>query len=394
MQEIADMKLLYINDELATGDGSNSHAVGMLQAFESILGKENVTSYPQPQDGSGKPVNHAAGGLRQKLKGPLQFVRYFRKKHLSVKRSKEIIANLHADEFKPSHVIARSTVFDITAICVAKAFNAKLVYEFNTPEFYERGVIKKEPLVGAIEKWEKKVLTASDWVYINSNICRDMLCEHYGLEKEKLLVIPNGYMSELYTENEEEREKIRTEVRAAEGLNGKFVVTFVGSLKVWHGIKTFCETAKLMQKDDDVVFMVLGDGDMHNMIADYANMHKNMIFKGKVNLETMKKYLYASDLGIMPYAKQDNFYYSPLKMFDMIGAGLPFIGTAVGQVKEFCLAELDEGFLVNDNSPNLIREKIVSIKMQLTIHMKKRIFEARKNASWLKRAETLIGIIR
>ena len=54
MCEMADMKLLYINDELATADGSNSHAVGMLRAFESILGKENVESVPKAEDGSGK----------------------------------------------------------------------------------------------------------------------------------------------------------------------------------------------------------------------------------------------------------------------------------------------------------------------------------------------------
>ena len=76
------MKLLYINDELATGDGSNSHAVGMLRSFEKILGAENVASFPKAEDGSGKPVNLKAGSLKAKFKGPLQVVRYFRKKYV------------------------------------------------------------------------------------------------------------------------------------------------------------------------------------------------------------------------------------------------------------------------------------------------------------------------
>ncbi len=190
------MKLLYINDELATGDGSNYHALGMLKSFEKILGEENVCSFPKAQDGSGKPVNHAAGGLRHRFKGTLQFIRFFRKKYLSIKRSKQIIKELNIENFKPTYIVARSTVFDITAMYVARAFGAKLVYEFNTPEFYERGVIKEEPLVGAIERWEKKVINASDWIYINSNICRDMLCDHYGIDRDKFLVIQNGYMGE------------------------------------------------------------------------------------------------------------------------------------------------------------------------------------------------------
>lgn len=388
------MKLLYINDELTTGDGSNYHAIGMLKSFEGILGADNVRSYPQAEDGSGKPVNHSLGTLRKKLKNPLQYVRYFRKKYLSVKRSKAIVADMKVQRFTPTHVIARSTVFDTTAIYVAKVFDAKLIYEFNTPEFYERGTIKKEPLVRATEKWEKKVLTLSDWVYINSNICRDMLCEHYGLNKNKFLVIPNGYMSELYKETDEERKKIREEVRKSEGISDKFIVTFVGSLKIWHGIKVFCEIAEFMEKDADVVFLVLGDGDMHDLIANFTATHKNMIFKGKVSLQIMKRYLYASDLGIMPYAKQDNFYYSPLKMFDMVGAGLPFIGTAVGQVEEFCREELDYRFLVRERSIESYAAAIKTRKETGLEEMKKLVSEARKSSSWAKRAEELVKRIR
>lgn len=386
------MKLLYINDELATGDGSNYHALGMLKSFEKILGEENVRSFPQAQDGSGKPVNHAAGGLRQKLKGTLQIVRFIRKHYLSVKRSKAIVADMNSQNFKPTHVIARSTVFDTTAVYVAKAFNSKLIYEFNTPEFFERGVIKKEPLVGAIEKWEKKVLTSADWIYINSNICRDMLCDHYGVEKDKFLVIPNGFMSELYPEATDGREKIRNEVRKAEAMEKSFVVTFVGSLKVWHGIKTFCDIAKIMEQNKNVKFLVLGDGEMHDMIANYVSNHDNMIFKGKVDLETMKRYLYASDIGIMPYAKQDNFYYSPLKMFDMIGAGLPFLGTAVGQVEDFCKKELADSFLVTnpsvENYCSKLEESIDNIE-----DMKKKVLNIRDGQSWEKRANALIKSI-
>ena len=186
------MKLVYINDELATGDGSNSHAVGLMRAFTDILGQDNVITYPRPVDGSQMAVNLKAGKLRSKLKGLLAFIRFFRKKILSVKRSKEICADLNSKGFIPTHVIARATDFDITAIYVAQKYNARLVYEVNSPTFYERGVIKKEPMIGALEKWERRIINASDKVYVVSNVCRDMLCEHYGIDKDKYIVIPNG----------------------------------------------------------------------------------------------------------------------------------------------------------------------------------------------------------
>lgn len=386
------MKLLYINDELVTSDGSNSHAVGLLCSLKEILGVENVESFPQAEDGSRKPTNIKTGRLKAKFKGTLQIVRYFRKKYLSIKRSEKIIADLKNKGFVPTHVMARSTAFDTTAVYVAKSFGAKLIYEFNTPEFYERGVIKEEPLTGAIETWEKGIIDVSDYIYINSNICRDMICEHYHLNKNKFLVIPNGYMGELYTENEVQRQEIRESVRFIEKISDKFVVTFVGSLKVWHGIRTFCEIAKNLENDDSIQFLVLGDGEMHDMIADYVQKHKNMIFKGKVDLETMKNYLYASDLGIMPYENKDYFYYSPLKMFDMIGAGVPFIGTRVGQVEEFCMAYLNEKFLCNDSHMNSyissLRNAISNID-----EMNELVKKIRSNVTWKKRADELITCI-
>ena len=391
MQKTTDMKLLYINDELATGDGSNSHAVGMLRAFESILGKNNVVAYPQPQDGSSKPVNLGANKLKSKLRAPLAVVRYFRKKYLSMKKCKEICRELTEKGFTPTHILARSTDFDVTAIHVAKKYNAKLVYEINTPMFYERGVIKKEPMIKRIEAWEKRIIDASDYVYVVSNVCRDMLCDHYHIPKEKFVVIPNGYMGELYHENGDERKAIREQVRTKEGWIDKFVVTFVGSLKIWPGIQSFCETAQAMEKEKDIVFLVLGDGEMHDMIAEYANTHTNMIFKGKVSLETMKQYLYASDLGIMPYAKKDNFYYSPLKMYDMIGAGLPFIGTAVGQIEEVCRSYKRLNCLIPNNDGRSISAAIYNARK--TSDMRDNMFES-KEFTWQKRVEMLIDNLK
>lgn len=389
MCETPDMKLLYINDELATGDGSNSHAIGLLQAFEEILGKDRVYSYPNAQDGSGKPVNLEVNNLKNKLKAPLALVRYFRKKYLSVKRSKEICNELNNKGFKPTHILARSTDFDVTAIYVAKSFKAKLIYEINAPMFYERGVIKKEPMIGALENWERRIIEASDYVYVVSNICRDMLCEHYGCNKNKFLVVPNGYMEKLYKETNEEKKKIRMAVRKAEKLEDKFVVTFVGSLKIWHGIQTFCKTAELMQSDKDVCFLVLGDGELHDMITDYVKSHNNMIFKGKVSLDVMKQYLYASDVGIMPYAKQNNFYYSPLKMYDMVGAGLPFIGTAVGQIEEFCIDNRIDNALVYSVSSEILSNKVQELKgnsWKLNI-------KNRERYTWKCRAEKIIEFV-
>ena len=130
---------------------------------------------------------------------------------------------------------------------------------------------------------------------------------------------------------------------------------------------------------------------MHDLIADYAKNHSNMIFKGKVNLETMKNYLYASDIGIMPYEKADNFYYSPLKMYDMIGAGLPFLGTAVGQIEELCCECGASECLITDNRTETIVNAIRNAKNS-GIANRKRI--SGEDKTWLSRTEQLVNAMK
>lgn len=386
------MKILYINDEFRSEDGSNYHALGILFGLEYFLGKENVIPYPEPQDGSKKKQNIKILLLKNKFKTILQIIRFFRKKIKTHSNSIYIIKKLNKLNFTPTHIISRSTLFDTTAIHVSKYFNAKLIYEINSPMFYESSIIRKEPLKNAIKKWEGNILRKSNYIYTVSEKASEMLRNEYRISKNKFIVIPNGYREDLFFENIHQREDIRKIIRNEESFEGKFIVTFFGSLKRWHGINELCKTALLLKEYKQIVFLVMGDGEMKNLILNYSSKNKNMIFKGKVDLDTMKKYLYASDLGIMPYKKTENFYFSPLKMFDMIGANLPFIGTKVGQIKEICEKNLSENFLFDNNDPYLMKDKILKIYNNELIH--KEMFNMvqlyRKKASWKLRVNSLI----
>jgi glycosyltransferase involved in cell wall biosynthesis len=255
----------------------------------------------------------------------------------------------------------------------------------------------------AVERWEKRILECADWVYINSMVGRDMLCEHYHMNKDKFLVIPNGYMQRLYAnlrstydeENCDERDHMTKQLRKDNALDGKFVVTFVGSLKKWHGITTLCEIAALLQEDDQIRFLVLGDGEMRQEIHHYVTNHQNMLYIGKVSMTSMARYLRASDLGIMPYMNQENFFYSPLKMFDMIGAGLPFIATATGQIAQLCKEDFDARFLVKEPTPQCFADSIRQIKSNdLQKDMREKVLEKRASHSWDARARILIDGIK
>ena len=204
-------------------------------------------------------------------------------------------------------------------------------------------------------------------------------------------------MAHLYQENAMERENIRKYVRNNFGLMDKFIVVFVGSLKAWHGIENLLKLASIMSSYDDIVFWVVGDGEKRDVVIEYlkANKTKNLYWFGKVDFYKMRDLLYTSDLGIMPYAKIDYFYFSPLKMYDMIGAGLPFIGTNIGQIADLCHRYLSDDFLVENNEPETLFNAIFSIYInsQKRKEMQERVLAIRKYFTWESRAKELLTFI-
>ena len=127
------MNVLYINDELATGDGSNYHALGILDGLVRILGSDHVKSFPAPVDGSGKQVNQNAFRWHKRHKNILQLIRIIRKFMLSHIRAGRLRRQLKASSWKPTHILARAVIFDITAVLLARHYKAKLIYEYNSP---------------------------------------------------------------------------------------------------------------------------------------------------------------------------------------------------------------------------------------------------------------------
>lgn len=389
------MNILYINDELATADGSNYHANGILQGLQKVLGEGHVRSYPQPVDGSMTQIKHLpSSGLRGN-KNVMQMIRLVRKNYLSHVRKREIVKMLDEEKWVPDYVLARTIMFDSTALYIAQHYQAKLILEANAPMYYEHCVLGKLPLMGMVEGWEKKLLQSADKVYTVSSVCRDMLCRHYRMDADKFVVIPNGYQENLFQEDDREKLEIRSRVRIQEHWENRFVVTFIGSLKPWHGIDLLCQAAEALQDCQGIHFLVIGDGERYAQVQDYCSNHNNMTYKGKLDLEHMKQYLFASDLGIMPYQDMDAFYFSPLKMFDMIGAGLPFVGTAQGQIREICEELLTPEFLLEEDSAELFAERLkcLASSPEILVKMGGKIAGMRTKCTWLARTEELIKVL-
>ena len=222
----------------------------------------------------------------------------------------------------------RYSLWSFGAMEYAKSNDIPSVLEVNSPLIEEQTKYRGLNDSSVAEWVAKKVFSSSDKILAVSEGVASHL-NSFPSSRKKIHVIPNGVNPDRFIENKKILDSTGDE---------PFVIGFVGTLKPWHGLSTLVESFEIVhQQNSNTQLLIVGDGpEKNNLMQDLKekNLLSAVKFTGSVPHSEIPSLLSSMDVAVAPYPKIENFYFSPLKVFEYMAAGLPVVSSNIGQLAE------------------------------------------------------------
>jgi len=206
-----------------------------------------------------------------------------------------------------------------------------------------------------LRRIEKYMYTASDRIVIVSPAYKDILVRK-GVPPEKIDVIPNGVSTDLFDRRPTDRHHFNGPMR------DKFLVAYIGTLGLAHGLETMIDAASALKNDPGVQFILVGEGASKQELVQYANGLPNVLFVDRQSRETIAEMLNEIDVSLVMLRKAELFKkVIPSKMFEIMGTGKPIILGVEGMAQQI-VEEAHAGVAIEPQNTEALVRAITTFK--------------------------------
>lgn len=230
-------------------------------------------------------------------------------------------------------IYERYSLWSEAAILYAEAHGLPSLLEVNAPLIDEQA--QHRVLVHRVEA-ERVAMTvfgaATALLAVSDGVASYL--DGFPVTRGRVHVLPNGV----------DPERFRPEPDA--GLprtDGTVTVGFVGTLKPWHGLMVLVDAFTLLHRTrPHTRLLIVGDGpERAGLVSalEQRGLASASRLTGSVAPAAVPELVAAMDIAVAPYPSLEDFYFSPLKVYEYMAAARPVITSRIGQLASL----LDDG---------------------------------------------------
>ncbi|HEX6821036.1 MAG TPA: glycosyltransferase family 4 protein [Candidatus Sulfotelmatobacter sp.] len=195
----------------------------------------------------------------------------------------------------------------------------------------------------------------ADRIVVVTPAFKDHLMNRWRVPAEKIDVVQNGVETDLFTPADP---AVAAGRRKELGAESRFLVSYIGTMGMAHGLETLLDAAARLQSEDpNVLFLLIGEGSEKERIKSLAQSRglTNVRFFDQQRREKVPSFISASDVCLVMLKKSDVFKtVIPTKMLEFMSCARPVILGVEGQAQRI-LEDADAGLAIEpENAAALV----------------------------------------
>ena len=216
-------------------------------------------------------------------------------------------------DFRADALYERIALHSAAGSAAARALGIPHLVELNAPLPEEAARYRRLDRPEEADRLERETLSRADLVLPVSS---PLAAYARARGARRVEVTPNAVVPERFAE------------LPARDPSAPPVAVFSGALRPWHGIETIAEAWALLDGAAPRL-RVIGDGPSRDVVAAAG---AEML--GAVPHERVPRLLGEADIGLAPYSPDAPVYFSPLKLFEYLAAGLAVVAADIPGVRD------------------------------------------------------------
>ncbi len=272
------------------------------------------------------------------------------------------------NKFKESpNVVIASSVHPLAWVAgykLSKKYNAKFIVEVRDLwplSLYEdlKGIYRKA-VFSFFELLEKKYYNLADNIVTTMPYAYEYMEKKYGISKTKVKYIPHGIDIDEFDKNmRKNEEELNLQLRNV--LDNYFCITYTGALSKSEGLPTLVESAKHLEKFENIRIVIIGSGPEKEKLENIIEKEnlKNVIMFEKQRKDLIPLILSKSNILFCGLMEREAFKYgiSKNKFYDYMAAKKPIIFAS--SVKDSLIDKAGAGITIKPGDPVKLSDAIV-----------------------------------